>query len=58
MRLNTIQMLDKMLEVMATLQDIDDASFTTKMKVLNNIDFLLDVLMDEYEKRLLGSKNK
>lgn len=58
MRLNTIQMLDKMLEVMATLQDIDDASFTTKMKVLNNIDFLLDILMDEYEKRLLGSKNK
>jgi hypothetical protein len=42
-------LLDTMMDVMDNIEQVDDASFVLKMKVLNNIEFLVDVLMQEYE---------
>jgi len=38
-----------MMDVMDNIEQVDDAGFVLKMKVLNNIEFLVDVLMQEYE---------
>jgi hypothetical protein len=47
----TTETLDKMIEVMESIEHIDDAGFVLRMKLLNNIEFLVDQLMEEYEQR-------
>lgn len=47
----TTETLDKMIEVMEAIEHIDDAGFVLRMKLLNNIEFLVDQLMEEYERR-------
>lgn len=47
----TTETLDKMLEVMEAIEHIDDAGFVLRMKLLNNVEFLVDQLMTEYEQR-------
>jgi hypothetical protein len=47
----TTDTLDKMIEVMESIEHIDDAGFVLRMKLLNNIEFLVDQLMTEYEQR-------
>lgn len=47
----TTDTLDKMIEVMESIEHIDDAGFVLRMKLLNNIEFLVDQLMEEYENR-------
>lgn len=47
----TTETLDKMLEVMEAIEHIDDAGFVLRMKLLNNVEFLVDQLMEEYEQR-------
>lgn len=47
----TSETLDKMIEVMESIEHIDDAGFVLRMKLLNNIEFLVDQLMEEYEQR-------
>jgi hypothetical protein len=42
-------LLDTMMDVMDNIEQVDDASFVLKMKILNNIEFLVDTLMSEYE---------
>jgi hypothetical protein len=42
-------LLETMMDVMENIQYVDDAGFALRMKILNNIDFLVDVLMQEYE---------
>jgi hypothetical protein len=42
-------LLETMMDVMENIQYIDDARFALRMKVLNNIEFLVDVIMEEYE---------
>lgn len=42
-------LLDTMLDVMDNIQQVDDTPYSLKMKVLNNIEFLVDKLMQEYE---------
>lgn len=48
----TTDTLDKMIEVMESIEHIDDAGFVLRMKLLNNIEFLVDQLMTEYEQRI------
>jgi len=48
-KLSTAQVLDIMLDVMQQINDSDDATFVLKMKLANNIEFLVDQLMAEYE---------
>jgi hypothetical protein len=36
---------------MESIEHIDDAGFVLRMKLLNNIEFLVDKLMEEYEQR-------
>jgi hypothetical protein len=38
-----------MMDVMTNIEYIDDAGFVLRMKVMNNIEFLVDELMFEYE---------
>ena len=45
----TTETLDKMLEVMEAIEHVDDAGFVLRMKLLNNVEFLVDQLMEEYE---------
>lgn len=47
----TTDTLDKMLEVMESIDHIDDVGFVLRMKLVNNIEFLVDQLMEEYEQR-------
>jgi len=47
----TTDTLDKMLEVMEAIDHIDDVGFVLRMKLVNNIEFLVDQLMEEYEQR-------
>ena len=42
-------LLDTMMDVMENIEHIDDAAYVLRMKVLNNIEFLVDTLMEEYE---------
>jgi hypothetical protein len=48
-KLSTAQVLDIMLDVMNQVNDSDDATFVLKTKLANNIEFLVDQLMHEYE---------
>jgi hypothetical protein len=48
-KLSTAQVLDIMLDVMNQINESDDATFVLKMKLANNIEFLVDQLMHEYE---------
>lgn len=49
-KLTTSVMLGTMLDVLQQINESDDASFVLKMKLLNNIEFLVDSLMEEYGK--------
>ena len=51
-KLTTAQVLDIMLDVMQQVSDSDDATFVLKMKLANNIEFLVDQLMAEYERSI------
>lgn len=51
-KLTTQQVLDIMLDVMQQVNDSDDATFVLKMKLANNIEFLVDQLMSEYEQSI------
>lgn len=51
-KLTTAQVLDIMLDVMQQVSDSDDATFVLKMKLANNIEFLVDQLMAEYEQSI------
>jgi len=42
-------LLNTMMDVLENIQYVDDAGFALRMKVLNNIEFLVDVIMEEYE---------
>lgn len=42
-------LLDTMMDVLENIEHVDDAGYVLRMKVLNNIEFLVDVLMEEYE---------
>jgi hypothetical protein len=42
-------LLFTMMDVLENIEHVDDAGFVLRMKVLNNIEFLVDVLMEEYE---------
>ena len=42
-------LLDTMMDVMENIEHVDDAGYVLRMKVINNIEFLVDVLMQEYE---------
>jgi hypothetical protein len=47
----TSQLLQTMLDVMESIEQVDDAGFVLRMKLLNNIEFLVDQLMEEYERK-------
>lgn len=47
----TSELLQRMLDVMEAIEQVDDAGFVLRMKLLNNIEFLVDQLMEEYEQR-------
>ena len=49
-KLSTSIMLGTMLDVLQQINESDDASFVLKLKLLNNIEFLVDQLMEEYGK--------
>lgn len=49
-KLSTSIMLGTMIDVLQQINESDDASFVLKMKLLNNIEFLVDQLMEEYGK--------
>ena len=42
-------LLFTMMDVMENIEHMDDAAYVLRMKVINNIEFLVDVLMEEYE---------
>lgn len=46
----TKDLLGTMIDVMETIEHIDDAGYVLRLKLLNNIEFLVDVLMEEYQK--------
>jgi hypothetical protein len=48
-KLTTSLMLGTMLDVLESVKDSDDSTFVLKMKLNNNIEFLVDQLMTEYE---------
>ena len=48
-RNKTSDLLKTMLDVMESIEQIDDAGFVLRMKLLNNIEFLVDQLMEQYE---------
>ena len=41
--------LNTMMDDLENIQYVDDAGFALRMKILNNIEFLVDVIMEEYE---------
>lgn len=47
----TSELLQTMLNVMEAIEQMDDAGFVLRMKLLNNIEFLVDQLMQEYEQK-------
>lgn len=42
-------LLDTMINVLENIEHVDDAGYVLRMKVINNIEFLVDTLMEEYE---------
>jgi hypothetical protein len=49
--LTTIRVLGTMLEVLEAVNQMDDGTFVLKMKLANNLEFLVDQIMYEYEHR-------
>jgi hypothetical protein len=45
----TTELLNTMMDVMTNIEYIDDAGFVLRMKVMNNIEFLVDELMEDYQ---------
>jgi hypothetical protein len=45
------ELLDTMMDVMENIQNCDDASYSLRMKILYNIEYLIDALMQEYEEK-------
>ena len=45
----TKDLLDTMMDVLENIEHVDDAGYVLRMKVINNIEFLVDTLMQEYE---------
>lgn len=46
---NTQEILGIMVELLETINCVDDVpTFSIKMKLLNNIDFIVDGIMEEY----------
>lgn len=45
------ELLDTMMDVMENIQNCDDAAYSLRMKILNNIEYLIDALMQEYEEK-------
>lgn len=45
----TKDLLDTMINVLENIEHVDDAGYVLRMKVINNIEFLVDTLMQEYE---------
>jgi len=48
-RTKTSDLLETMMDVMQNIEYIDDVAYGLRMKILNNIEFLVDTLMEEYE---------
>lgn len=48
-KLTTTLMLGTMLDVLESIKDSDDSTFVLRMKLNNNIEFLVDQLMHDYE---------
>jgi hypothetical protein len=48
-KLSTSVMLGTMLDVLESIKDSDDSTFVLRMKLNNNIEFLVDQLMEDYE---------
>lgn len=46
----TKELLEVMMDVMENIEYIDDAGYVLRMKVMNNIEFLVDELMEEYQR--------
>jgi hypothetical protein len=44
-------LLDTMMDVMENIQNCDDAAYALRLKILNNIEYLIDALMQEYEEQ-------
>ena len=42
-------LLETMMDVLENIEHVDDAGYVLRMKVINNIEFLVDTLMEEYE---------
>ena len=49
----TTELLNTMMDVMTNIEYVDDAGFVLRMKVMNNIEFLVDELMFDYENNKL-----
>ena len=45
----TKDLLDTMINVLENIEHVDDAGYVLRMKLINNIEFLVDTLMQEYE---------
>jgi len=45
----TTELLNTMMDVMTNIEYVDDAGFVLRMKVMNNIEFLVDELMEDYQ---------
>jgi len=43
------ELLDTMLDVMSSIEKMDDVGFVLRMKLLNNVEFLVDELMDLHQ---------
>jgi hypothetical protein len=49
--LSTVKMLGTMLDILETVNQMDDSTFVLRMKLANNLEFLVDQLMIEYEQQ-------
>jgi hypothetical protein len=49
--LTTLKMLGTILDILETVNTMDDSSFVLRMKLANNLEFLVDQLMIEYEQQ-------
>jgi hypothetical protein len=45
------ELLDTMMDVMENIQSCDDVPYGLRIKILNNIEYLIDALMEEYEEQ-------
>lgn len=49
--LTTLKMLGTMLDILETVNQMDDSTFVLRMKLSNNLEFLVDQIMSEYEQQ-------